>query len=72
MVILRMLWLTHHNPKIDWITGEVKMTRCPEECGEQWRPGQGKLDWKNRRKRKQRRKQKRSGKKRRREKDSRS
>jgi len=33
MVILGMPWLAHHNPKIDWKTGEVKMTRCPEECG---------------------------------------
>ena len=22
------------------------MTRCPEECGKQWRPVQGKLGWK--------------------------
>ena len=33
MVILGMLWLACHNPEIDWRTGEVKMTRCPEECG---------------------------------------
>ena len=33
MVILGMLWLAHHNPEIDWRTGEVKMTRCPEKCG---------------------------------------
>ena len=43
MVILGMLWLVHHNPGIDWKTGEVKMTRCPEECGKQWRPIQGNL-----------------------------
>jgi len=41
-VILEMLWLAHHNPEIDWRTGEVKMTRCPEECGKQWRPVQRK------------------------------
>ena len=35
MVILRMPWLACHNPEIDWRTGEVKMTRCPEECGRQ-------------------------------------
>ena len=34
-VILRMLWLAHHNPKIDWKTGEVKIIRCPEEYGKQ-------------------------------------
>ena len=36
-----MPWLVHHNPEIDWKTGEVKMMRCPEECGKQWRPKQG-------------------------------
>jgi len=45
MVILEMLWLAHHNPEIDWKTGKVKMMRCPEECGKQWRPEQGKLEW---------------------------
>jgi len=42
-VILGMPWLACHNPEINWRTGEVKMTRCPEECGKQWRPVQGKL-----------------------------
>ena len=44
-VILGMPWLEHHNPEIDWKTGEVKMTRCPEECGRQWRPVQEKSGW---------------------------
>ena len=44
-VILGMPWLARHNPEIDWKTGEVKMTRCPEECGRQWRLVQGKLGW---------------------------
>jgi len=44
-VILGMLLLARHNPKIDWRTGEVKMTRCPEECGKQWRPVQEKSEW---------------------------
>ena len=44
-VILGMLWLVHHNLEIDWRTGEVKMTRCLEECGKQWRPVQGKSGW---------------------------
>ena len=35
MVILGMLWLACHNPEIDWRTGEVKMTRCPEKYGKQ-------------------------------------
>ena len=30
-VILGMPWLAHHNPEIDWRTGEVKITRYPEE-----------------------------------------
>ena len=34
-VILGMLWLVHHNSEIDWRTEEVKMMRCPEECGKQ-------------------------------------
>jgi len=37
-VILGILWLAYHNPEIDWKTGEVKMTKCPEKCGKQWRP----------------------------------
>ena len=40
-----MLWLARHNPEIDWRTGEVKMMRCPEEYGKQWRPVQGELRW---------------------------
>ena len=32
-VILEMPWLQVHNPKINWKTGEVKMTRCPPLCG---------------------------------------
>jgi len=35
MVILGMLWLACYNPEIDWRIGEVKMTRCLEECDKQ-------------------------------------
>jgi len=42
-VILGIPCLARHNPEIDWRTGEVKMTRCSEECGRQWRPVQEKL-----------------------------
>ena len=42
-IILGMPWLAYHNPEIDWKMGEVKMMRCPEECGKQWRPKQKKL-----------------------------
>ena len=34
-VILRMLWLAYYNPETDWRTEEVKILRCPEECGKQ-------------------------------------
>ena len=44
-VILGIPWLARHNSKIDWRTGEVKMTRCTEECGKQWRSIQGKSGW---------------------------
>ena len=44
-VILGMPWLACHNPEINWRTGEVKMTRCPEECKKQWRLVQGKSGW---------------------------
>ena len=32
-VILGMPWLACHNLEIDWRTGEVQITRCPEKCG---------------------------------------
>jgi len=44
-VILGMPWLACHNPEINWKTGEVKITRYPEECRKQWRPTQGKSGW---------------------------
>ena len=46
-VILGMPWLRRHNPEIDWKTGEVKTTRCPDECGKKWKTGrQTKPGWK--------------------------
>ena len=44
-MILGILWLARHNLEIDWRTGKVKMTRCPEECGRQWRLKQRKSGW---------------------------
>ena len=38
-VILGMSWLAHHNPEIDWKTGEVQMTRCLDEYRKKWRTG---------------------------------
>ncbi len=35
MVILGILWLAHHNPKIDWRMKEVKITRYLEEYKKQ-------------------------------------
>jgi len=31
-LILWHSWLQKHNPEIDWVTGEVKMSRCPPCC----------------------------------------
>jgi len=31
-LILGHSWLWKHNPEIDWVTGEVKMSRCPPQC----------------------------------------
>jgi hypothetical protein len=31
-VIIGHTWLTHHNPEINWQTGEISLTRCPSEC----------------------------------------
>ena len=46
-VILDMPWLAHHNPEIDWKTGEIQMTRCLNKCGKKWRTGkQTKPGWK--------------------------
>ena len=40
-------WLRHHNPEIDWRTGEVKMMRCLDECGKKWKmERQTKPGWK--------------------------
>ena len=51
-VILGMPWLGCHNPEIDWKTGEVKMMRCPDECGKKWKIGrQMKPEWKKQKKR---------------------
>jgi len=46
-MILGIPWLRRHNPEIDWKTGEVKMTRCLDECGKKWKTGkQTKPGWK--------------------------
>jgi len=31
-LIVGYTWLHKHNPEINWETGKVEMTRCPQEC----------------------------------------
>jgi hypothetical protein len=31
-IILELTWLCKHNPKVDWQSGEVKMSHCPNHC----------------------------------------
>ena len=31
-VFLGYSWLKHHNPSIDWLTGDVLFDRCPDSC----------------------------------------
>jgi hypothetical protein len=31
-IILGLTWLCEHNPKVDWQSNEVKMSRCPNHC----------------------------------------
>ena len=50
---MQIPWLAYYNPKIDLKTGEVKIIRCLEECGKQWRPKQGKLGWQKQKKEEQ-------------------
>ena len=46
-VILGIPWLECHNPEINWKMGEVKITRCPNECRKKWRiEKQTKPEWK--------------------------
>ena len=33
-IVLGHTWLSEHNPDINWHTGEVKLTRCPDYCGQ--------------------------------------
>jgi len=33
-IVLGHTWLVEHNPNINWHTGEVKLTRCPDYCGQ--------------------------------------
>ncbi len=31
-MILGLTWLREHNPEVDWKTGEINMSRCPQHC----------------------------------------
>jgi len=53
-VILGMPWLERYNPEIDWKTGEIKMTKCLDECGKKWKTGrQTKPGWKKQQEKKE-------------------
>ena len=59
-VILGMSWLECHNPEINWKTGEIKITRCPDECRKKWRVGkQTKPGWKKQKEKKEKKKRRR-------------
>ena len=59
-VILSMSWLKHYNPEINWKTGEVKMTRCPDEYEKKWRVGkQMKPGWKKQEEKKEKKERRR-------------
>ena len=32
-IILGHTWLVEHDPEVDWRTGDVNITHCPESCG---------------------------------------
>ena len=34
LIVLGHTWLAEHNPDINWRTGEVKLTQCPNYCGQ--------------------------------------
>ena len=56
-----MPWLGHHNPEIDWKIGEVKMMRCPNECGKKWKTGrQTKPGWKKQEEREEKKERRRT------------
>ena len=52
-VILEMPWLVYHNLEINWKTEEVKMIRCPDRCGKQWKTKEMKPEWQKQKKKKQ-------------------
>ncbi len=62
-VILGILWLACHNPKIDWRMGEVKIIRCPEEYRKQQSQSRESQGSRNRKKKKEKKKQERNKKK---------
>ena len=31
-IILGLTWLQKHNPEVDWASGKVKMSQCPNRC----------------------------------------
>ena len=58
-VILEILQLTCHNSEIDQRIEKMKITRCPDKCGKQWRLKQRNPGWqKQKEERKKKRKEK--------------
>ena len=59
---IRNAWLAHHNPEINWRTGEVQIVRCLDKCRKKWRTGrQMKLGWQKQKIKKKKREQEKKG-----------
>ena len=58
-VILEILQLASYNLEINQRIGEVKMTKCPEECGKQQKPKQEKSEQQKQREKKKRKRKRR-------------
>ena len=59
---IRNALLAHHNPEINWRTGEVQIMRCPDKCRKQWRTRrQMKLGWQKQKIKKKKREQEKKG-----------
>ena len=52
-IILGISWLVYYNLEINQKTEKVKITRCLDECGKQWKMKQTKLEWKKQREKEQ-------------------
>ena len=55
-MILKISQLAYYNPEIDQRIEKMKIIRCLEEYGKQWRPKQRKLGWQKQKEEKQKNK----------------